>query len=236
MRGYHILLKIFERVESTGYQWVAAETLSVLEAAGQTESIDAGSLELSPSHRHERLGTRTLTKLVTTLEEWEMSLQTLEGLIPKPKAEKKAAVAPTVKQSRLIWQVTPYGDRGEVFVAPLEQRLGKSGKWSAGRAVSLKRLHGKADEMNFLTDQDKKAAAAIESWHVGWGTSAREYEVGARAVYQLVGHPHVVRDNGQMIEVVESAARLEIGTHEDHLKLAMIPEPIASLNLSLIHI
>ena len=230
MRGYHILLKIFERVESTGYQWVAAETLSVLEAAGQTESIDAGSLELSPSHRHERLGTRTLTKLVTTLEEWEMSLQTLEGLIPKPKAEKKAAVAPTVKQSRLIWQVTPYGDRGEVFVAPLEQRLGKSGKWSAGRAVSLKRLHGKADEMNFLTDQDKKAAAAIESWHVGWGTSAREYEVGARAVYQLVGHPYVVSDNGQMIEVVESAARLEIGTHDDHLKLAMIPEPIASLN------
>ena len=82
MRGYHILLKIFERVESTGYQWVAAETLSVLEAAGQTESIDAGSLELSPSHRHERLGTRTLTKLVTTLEEWEMSVSYTHLTLP----------------------------------------------------------------------------------------------------------------------------------------------------------
>ena len=230
MRGYHWLLKIFERVESTGYQWVAAEVLTVLESAGQVESIDANSLKLSASQRHDQLGTRTLTQLVETLEDWEMSLQTLEGLIPEQKTSKKTAAAQIAKPSRLIWQVTPVGDYGQLIITPLEQRLGKSGKWSSGRAVSLKRLHGKANDMDFLTDHDKKAAAAIESWHVGWGSSAREFEVGARAVYQLIGHPYVVDDSGKMIEVVESAARLEIGTHADHLKLAMKPEPMGSLS------
>ncbi len=221
------LQALFRYAEASEYQWVAAEVLTVLECMGQTKGLDTAALKNNASARHQQLGTRSLTDLVETLEEWEVALQRLESL-PTGKSTGKSKALP--KQTRLVWKVDAYGEGDDFIVTPMQQSCDKSGKWSAGRAVSMKRLHEKTSEMDFLTDQDRKAAAAIDFWNVGWSSSAREYTVSSRSVYQLVGHPYVYNSNGENIDVVELIPRISIETVGEHLIMKLTPEPPGTYN------
>ena len=232
-----VLLSLLLAANAAGYHWVVAEVLTVLEASGHAEGVDAIVQKPDAVARHRRLGTKSLTQLVRSLEVWEFSLQTLESLVPASAVGNRVSTTSAIKQARLTWRIEVHGECDQLVVVPQQQRIDKSGKWSSRRAVSLKRLHDKASKMEHLIEQDRNAAAAIETRGFGWGpvSSSGEYTLGAKSVYCLVGHPYVFNERGETVEVVERPASLQISTSNDHLKVSFVPlrEGYSSYQISL---
>ncbi len=218
---------ILTNANAAGYEWIAAEVQTVIEANQQSKSNSIAPIKdlfgnISATDKHKTLGTQSLTTLVTALEPWEFSLRELEQLAlnAKPAKSKKNATANT-QTRRLVWQIHPvYG--GGVDVTPLEQTMGKNGQWTGGRRVALKRLREQASTLPHLISQDAKASATIQKLNQGWG-SGTTYETDQRTVYQLVGHPCVFDEHGERYDVVERPPVLQLTDIDGRIKLSIEP-------------
>lgn len=222
-----------ERIENllylssiNGFAWLATEMQAVLEAMYEDyshlqEYTQKQIAEFSAEQRHKKLKTQSLLTLVKTEAVWEYHLRTLEQLAPKKTKQEKQVKTTDANQRRLRWildSVSPY----RVSATPVEQTLGKTGKWSAGRRVALKRLKEESDKMQHLLEQDTKAAASITKNNYGWhGTTT--YETSNRTVYQLIGHPHLYDPDGGRLSVQERPAHLIVQKRGDDFLLSVEP-------------
>ena len=203
--------------DAGGHAWAVAELQTVLEASvpkasGLSADVRALFAERSAEERHAALGSRTLTRLVRQIEPWEHALRELEqlALSARATAAPKAANAPGATK-RLVWQVGSDGIDDETGVTPLEQSRNRTGGWTAGRRVSLKRLLEQRDEVAYLTEHDVKVCQSIRKVAPsGWYGGAPSYEVDERTLYRLAGHPLVVDEDGERVDVVEAPARLHV--------------------------
>ena len=94
---------------------------------------------------------------------------------------------------------------------PLEQSRGKTGRWTAGRRVSPKRLLKQRDEVAYLAEHDAKVCQSIgKVAPSGWYGGSPSYEVDERTLYRLAGQPLVVDEGGERVDVVEAPARLHV--------------------------
>lgn len=221
------LSAIAHTAKSGGYHWVATEMQTVMEANALDEKMRKKVVsecfdDIDASSRHEKLGTVSLTHLVTALAPWEYSLRELEQLALKAKPKKGKSAAPSNKQNRrLVWQLSSlYG--GAVEATPLEQSMGKNGEWTGGRRVALKRLREQADTLPHLTAQDVKASSTIQKLSYGWN-GGTTYETDQRTVFQLIGHPCVFDEFGDRIDVVEQPPLLKLGEVDGKLHLSVEP-------------
>lgn len=195
------------RAVENGFAWVVAECDETLRRFAELHGDEEILAQLpDPQRLHDRFGTRTLTVLASPVPDWEHSLNALERLAydaRKKQGRKRAPKAPVRK--RLVWNLD---FEGGMELAPREQRQSRSGAWSKGRKVALKRLAADAAKMDFLLPQDRDAAAAIvteKSWR------RVDYYLDGKGLFALAGHPHVFNSDGEAVEIVRREPELSVG-------------------------
>ena len=214
-RVSHQEIKTLEnRASNGGYKWVALEFRRVRQ-------------KLAPNHQNlftdddsiDTLGTAPLLDSLVTFSPWERSLAALERMT----AESFAAPTKRVSESRLIWRIS-LSDGGP-SINPIEQKLSKTGKWSKGRAVALKRLHNRTN-VGFLSQQDFQVCEAIKTYQYLRYTPDYYFDLDL-AFRSLVGHPNVYRQDAPAtkVEVVRSDPQLQVVTEGGVVRMKLAPEP-----------
>ena len=211
----HQAIKTLEnRASSGGYEWVALEFRRV------RQQLLPGRQDLFPDDDSvHTLGTLPLLDSLVTVSPWERSLAALERMT----AESFATSTKRVSESRLIWRVSLSG--GSPTIEPIEQKLSKSGKWSKGRAVALKRLHNRT-KVGFLSQQDFQVCEAIKTYQ--YLRYAPEYYFDSDEAFRaLIGHPNVYRQDAPAtkVEVVRSDPQLQVTTEGGVVRMKLSPEP-----------
>ena len=219
------LLGYMDRARDNGFDWAYAECLAVV---GQCDQwVQEGPPKTPAICRdesaaiHARLGTRSLISLLAPMPEWEYPLKALEELAfetrNKPDAANKRRSS--AGRRRLAWEIVE--EFGRIAATAREQREQRSGAWSAGKVVSMKRLATSASTMDFLLDQDRAAAARIRPAH-DWSGRLR-YTMDDAGLFELAGHPFVVDDAGEPMEVVRGEPELVVDEHEGALRARLVP-------------
>lgn len=210
-------VKEIERLRKTaaagGYQWVVDTCDTLVERLNQRVPRRAAN---PASGQHP-----SILDVVRETAPWELSLSALERVgAQRPSVDKPA------RTSRLVWRVSL--NRGWIDVTPVEQRMSKAGKWSKGRAIALKRLHG-SKRPDFVTDHDVRVCEAIEVEGTGgyrYG-GLHYYLDSGRALSLLAGHPAVYRaeDPNIRLDVVLEDPALKVTDRGSHVHVALVPAP-----------
>jgi superfamily II DNA or RNA helicase len=216
------------RFQALGLDWMVAETAGLLAHSKiqQAKDYDRRYHEL-----HEALGTVSLVQWMEPEARWQRSLKALMQLHTP---EEATPGSPEGADERLVWEVS-YQSGRYLSLRPFVQKRNKSGTWSKGRPVALKRLYesyGDRDEFPQLTEQDRALCRCIkkEASYGGWGRYADiDYFIDAnRAAAELVGHPLVFRedDRSQPIEIVSREPQLVVAKQADgNLRMTLEPRP-----------
>ena len=217
-RAFHKEIRALEnRAARAGYSWVALELRRI------RQRVSPASENLFPDDASiDTLGTVPLLDSLVTVSSWERGLAALERMT----AESFAAASKRVSESRLVWRVS-LTDGGPV-IEPVEQKSSKTGKWSKGRAVGLKRLHSRT-KVAFLSQQDFRVCEAIKSYQ--YLRYAPEYYFDHNVAFKaLVGHPQVYRSDAPAtkVEIVRSEPQLQVTTEEGIVRMRLVPEPPVS--------
>lgn len=157
------------------------------------------------------------TGLIAAKAPWERALESIEAMLAPARPAQPEA---TAKTKRLVWQVDPLsGD-----IQPLEQSQQARG-WSAGRAVSLKRLHQGDPKLDYLDEFDRRTARSIfrsiDGWH-GYGQESFAC-MPERTLPALVGHPRVFHMHipTQAVELVAGRPELVLSSDGAGFRLAL---------------
>ncbi len=159
-------------------------------------------------------------------QEWERVLRNLKALnSPVNEADQQVAGNSGLRMS---WRIdTCYGD---LTLEPREQKITKSGKWSKGRAVSLRRLHDEREEFEYLTPEDHRICDAIKKENdlSGWGYhQSFDYTLHSeRAIRAAAEHPLLFRadDPGQHVELVFDEPALVVRQSGEGIHLCLTPD------------
>ena len=204
-----------ERAQDNGYQWVEMELTRVLSLRHpETEAREAYAARAQQLSDDLRI--HSLADAMPRIEPWERALEVLVGMGSTDRTGDKKSK----KTSRFVWFV----DFDKRELEPREQTLSKSGSWSKGRKVALKRV--KLGDVEGLSPQDVAVAKAIEEdfsrYHPN-GSYTINYE---DALLALVGHPNLylsknsaigvdlVRRNPQLL-IEETSNRLHLRFAQD---------------------
>ncbi len=213
------------RYQVLGLDWMVAETAGFL---AHCQIKPAEAFERRHQELHEQLGTVSLLRLIEPESRWQRSLKALQQLHAPERGLAKADV--DEPDERLIWEVSY---RGYFGLRPFLQKRTKSGGWTKGRPVALKRLyesHGDRDEFPQLTEQDLAVCRCLkqEMSYRNWGRYADVFYVfdASKAARALVGHPLIYRedDRSQPIEIVHRDPQLVV-TKKANGKILMSLQP-----------
>ena len=205
------LLELVHGAGQAGFDFIAAQAASLLGHLGDTEQ------EQVASALRERHGFVDLALWFERQEGWQRQLAALINLQQAPQIEGNP--------SRLVWIVDYDPRHGVTHLEPREQKRGARGAWSAGRAMGLKRLHEDAQQIDFLTPQDVRAAGAIKPWREYYGASLR-YEIDPdKVLVALIGHPLVfsLAQPDVRVEVLAGEPELLIKSARGQLLLRLQP-------------
>lgn len=162
-----------------------------------------------------------LIDFLPRVERWEKALQALSLLNTTEKSTIKS-------EARLIWLLSIGGYEG-IVLEPREQKLGKSGKWSKGRAVALKRLFKEPETVSCLTEQDKKMCAKIEvekDYYYGYNNET--YKASDEALLLAEGHPHIYWAEANQfitpVNIKNAEPQLLVQKKGDKLLIALYPD------------
>ncbi|HIJ21304.1 MAG: DEAD/DEAH box helicase [Gammaproteobacteria bacterium] len=165
--------------------------------------------------------------LIRPKQRWEMVLDAISGMAQQQE------VAPQEQEvKRLAWRIEKQ-ERGLPLLHPREQKLGKSGGWSRGRSIALKKLHEERDQYPYLSDQDHRICNTISERQSYSGSSYQRklvHELNLeRALWELINHPAVELDNKSAIsvDVVQQEPALEVVEVElgESLRVQLTPYP-----------
>ncbi|HFA51718.1 MAG TPA: DEAD/DEAH box helicase [Bacteroidetes bacterium] len=200
----------FKKANDNGYQWMALEFATLI-AKFETDENAAKRFEIIAAQMAENLGTSSILSTLQKTEKWQRSLEALLQL--KPKKSRKGSKSS--KETRLVW----VADFQHQQVQPVEQTQTKKG-WTKGRNVSLKRL--KEGTLKCLTDQDREAIRAIESF--GYGYYGSHQELGfnyEKLVKALVGHPllFLSENRNVSVELVEQKPQLIVEENGEYFEV-----------------
>jgi superfamily II DNA or RNA helicase len=157
------------------------------------------------------------TSLIAVKAPWERALESIEAML---NPARPAQPQPATKTKRLVWQV----EAASGYIQPLEQSLQARG-WSAGRSVSLKRLHQGDSKLDYLDEFDRRAARTIHRSSDGWhGYGQEHFECLAdQTLPALIGHPRVfdAMIPTQPVELVEGRPELVLSSDQRGFRLTL---------------
>lgn len=157
-----------------------------------------------------------LLDLIYVKEAWEYSFQALEGLLLE-----ESNVITASKSKRLLWLLNP--DKQTVEV--IEQSLTKNGQWSAGRAVSFKKLkyYHQYEQFNYLTTDDKRVIDCLIHSYDAWHDDYYKFDP-YRTFLALVGNRNIAHHQNRevSIELIHGEPELYIEENKKgyHLSLS----------------
>lgn len=165
-----------------------------------------------------------LIDLLPQQSKWQRALDALTQL-------KDAPVTGSANQEvRMIWSINMLGN--QLVLEPKEQKLGKSGRWTKGRPISLKRLYQNLAEFEYLSEQDHRICAHIqmEKERSYYGYASKEiYELSDEAILAAAGHPHVYWDNQESsrtpvpVEISVVEPQLLVKEQQQNLHISLTP-------------
>ncbi len=200
-----------------GYAWVAAEASSLLaRLSGEASQVE------SARETHGRMGTVSVVDGLLEREPWERSLVALERMTDRIAIGSRAPAG----ESRLTWRVDLSAPH-HPSVQPFEQRRGKTGRWSAGRSVALKRLFER-DGVDYLSQQDNLVCKAISlDQYSVFGGRGGYFIDDTEALQALAGHPLVFRADAPKtaLEIVRHEPQLRVASAGNKVRVEIVPEP-----------
>ena len=214
--GFKTLVTYTGTAQQAGWYWYAREGAAVLEALGQP--LNSTLLKQASAHS----GGANLVTLIKPIPAWQRSLLALREIVEVPAGSGPQGAA---SPSRLVWLLDV--ESGRDVLAPCEQRILKSGRWSKGRAVALRRLVDDAEGLDFLTVQDRRVCRHIRRQE-RWSHYSGQYELAlGDALRALVGHPLVfwARNSGSAVEIVAAEPELQVQQKGQQLLIQLYPFP-----------
>ena len=216
------LEEIKARAALRGYLWVSSLAAEMLSAVGIQRKENKAYCE----DLQNRLGTVGLTGMLELKAEWEAGLQAIINLARGGGRGNRQ----NASQQRLVWWFDYDEDEAWMNLEPRLQKMGKTGKWTKGRPVSLKNLSQNSSAMEELTDQDRRICATIkQDVEVGgWGYSRRTvYNFDQdQALLQLIDHPLLFLPNTTVpVELVKAEPELRITKEKGTIEVFLDPLP-----------
>ena len=212
------LAEFCQQAQRLGYGWYAAVSSSLLQRLdykNETCQHIAQQYLQSPFN--------VIIDLLPQVSSWQRALDALAQLTSEPAAEN----VPT--ELRLIWLLNL--DNNGVTLEPKEQRLGKSGRWTKGRPIALKRLYHNMAEFDYLSEQDRRICAHIqvEKEPSYYGYSSKEfYTLPGSALIAALGHPHIYWPNQEALNVPVDISLAEpqllVKEQQDNLQISLVPQ------------
>lgn len=208
---HHILQleKTLQKALTNNFHWIALELASALNHLKPTKNITDILNKLQQTSDFV-----SQINVFAVKSRWERSLLALKAL---PTSSTK----PANQEKRIIWLV----DMKEKEIQPKEQKVTKSGKWTKGRNISLKRL--KESPPTFLTPHDLPVLEAIEteSWG-GYYSSPSIFIDFEKAIVKLAGHPLVFDYSKPKlpIELVKTMPELKVKKEKNQFILQLSPK------------
>ena len=198
----------YERALKTGYNWLAMEYAALLFQATGKDLYGEFSTSFSKNSG--------LVSLLSVLPHEQTWLRALKALNLVSREEEAGGTG----QRRLVWLVG-FTD-GFVTVAPREQKLGSTGKWSQGRSIALKRFYS-GKNLDFLSDHDRKIQTALHRTQSSQGISY-EFDMD-ETLPALVGHPYLFLAESPTVpvEFIKGEPELRAVRENDKLRLSFYP-------------
>ena len=219
--GKELFGLLFQRALVAKLSWPAALCADMLAAMDEEGRKKYGDLA---DRLHEKGGTVSPAGMISRRPRHEQALQTLITLF-----QKQGQAHGRAGGERLVWWIDP-DDEGGMVIEPRLQKLAKSGRWTKGRAVALKRLAKGDEDVPWLTEQDRRVCRAIRREVDGYGWGYRQkswYELDEeQALIALIGHPLVfLRNTTTPAEIVRGEVQLRVKRREQDIALIMEPLP-----------
>ena len=212
-KEFDAIARLKRRAEEGRYWWAAAEFSRLLVRLRPSQTS-----RHAPRKEHRQMGSVPMFEAIRDEPTWKRRLSALAQLSKSAKARRK----PKKSASRLTWRLC--GDDRPDDLRAFEQKLTKTGKWTRGRKVALKRLHNRT-KLGFMTAQDVQICQAIK---VERYRSYVDYYLALdEAVGALVDHPLVFRDDdpSTRVEVVRAEPELRVSTHRERVRIKLVPAP-----------
>jgi len=205
-----------QQAQRLGYGWYAAVSSSLLQRLDyNNEPCRQIAQQYLQSPFNE------IIDLLPQVLAWQRALDALTQLTAQPAISVQ-------KELRLIWSLSL--DNNGVFLAPKEQSLGKSGRWTKGRPIALKRLYHDMADFDYLSEQDRRICAHIEleKEPAYYGYSSKEfYALSSQAIIAAVGHPHIYWANEESsnapVDIRLAAPQLLVKEQQANLHISLIP-------------
>jgi len=206
-----------QQAQRLGYGWYAAVSSSLLQRLDYNNEpcrYIAQQYLQSPFNE--------IIDLLPQVSAWQRALDALTQLTVEPAASVQ-------KELRLIWSLSL--DNNSVTLTPKEQSLGKSGRWSKGRPIALKRLYHDMADFDYLSEQDRRICAHIEleKEPAYYGYSSKEYyALSSKAIIAAVGHPHIFWANEESsnapVDISLAEPQLLVKEQQENLHISLIPQ------------
>ncbi len=224
------LKKIHENSTSQNNLFLSAETANLLAKAGNLKVKHKKIVkEISSA-----TGQSCLSDSYFPIPEWQKTIRAINGLIS---TKNKGQTGRSSNDQRIVWLLAyNSADINEINIYPKMRVRGKNGKWSKGRAVSLKTMRERADTMDGLNDKDRLISKTVllgHSYKYGYYRSTPTYTLPiAKILPLLVDHPNLFLSESPQtrIELVATQPQLQVTNKSDKVSLSMSP-PLKGLHL-----
>ncbi|WP_262964872.1 DEAD/DEAH box helicase [Methylobacter psychrophilus] len=206
-----------QQAEQLGYAWYAAVSSSLLQ---RLKYKNNACRQIAQQYLQSPF--TEIIDLLPQVSAWQRALDALTQLTAEP-------VASVQKKLRLIWSLSL--DNNYITLTPKEQSLGKSGRWTKGRPIALKRLYHDMADFDYLSEQDRRICAHIEleKEPAYYGYSSKEYYVlPGKAIIEASGHPHVYWLNQEAlnipVDISLAEPQLLVKEQKENLHISLIPQ------------
>ena len=208
-----VLVPFCQQASNAGYTWIAAESAALIARVAPSQAIPASIADLTQSKF-------PLADIIIAQSAWQLGLQALGQLNPHTSFD-----GITGPSTRLAWFVSIKSNK--VYLEPKEQKRNTKGIWTKGRKVSLNRLCYQPKDFDYLTAQDLKACAQLETQqNPYYGYRKPEFVFNPKTIAQLIGHPAVFWQETphNQIDIVTGEPELLI-KHDDQGQLSIELSP-----------
>lgn len=159
-------------------------------------------------HPIDHLGAFKFMDILQVKQPWEYAMEQLQSLVTDKSLSSEQTILP-LSDKRMVWAINPASQHIEA----IEQSFQKNGRWSAGRAIALKRLYNQDPKLDYLTTQDWQVVkAGLDYDTYGWYRQ-ENYSWDTRETFnRLVGHPLLFHGDNRDIplELVKGKLALQV--------------------------
>ena len=204
------------KAEQFGYYWYAGISSVLLQRLDYTDK-KIGQI----AAKYAEQPFVQVVDLWPVIAPWERALTALTQL-----GVQGGGSAQPLQELRMVWSIGESGD--SFYLMPKEQRLGKNGRWTKGRAVALKKLYHELASYEYLSDQDRKICQHIDFERDSDYYYGREtYSLNEEGLLVAAGHPAIFWENQENAEYPVSISVVEpqllVKEEGTNLKVKLIP-------------